>query len=222
MCMCSACKINNEQDARGLQCNKCESWFHLDCLFLKDAEYSRICKSGNIWTCMGCAEVNTNESKITWCELTGLSNITQIVRGCYQEIVKRKKNIFILPRGRSGTDFINELTCLTYLFIDDTSWKSLGLPLVHIFVPIMLQKPYARSKAENNAMRLAIRLEKWAKGNIKGLMDESREIQSRLQTITPRNSESLLIQFSRLMLLGQVGKAVKLINNNSDIKGVGT
>ena len=71
-------------------------------------------------------------------------------------------------------------------------------------------------------MRLAIRLEKWAKGDTKGLMDESREIQSRLQTITPRNSESLLIQFSRLMLLGQVGKAVKLINNNSDIKGVGT
>ena len=119
--MCSACKINNEQDARGLQCNKCESWFHLDCLFLKDAEYSRICKSGNSWTCMGCTEVNANESKITWCELTGLSNITQIVRGCYQEIVKRKKNIFILPRGRSGTDFMNELTCLTYLFIDDTS-----------------------------------------------------------------------------------------------------
>ena len=51
-------------------------------------------------------------------------------------------------------------------------------------------------------------------------MDESREIQSRLQTITSKKSESLLIQFNRLMLLGQVGKAVKLINNNSDIKGV--
>ena len=84
----------------------------------------------------------------------------------------------------------------------------------------MLQKPYARSKAKNNALRLAIRLEKWAKGDIKGLMDESREIQLRLQTITSKKSESLLIQFNRLMLLGQVGKAVKLINNNSDIKGV--
>ena len=119
--MCSACKINAKQDTRGLQCNNCESWFHSDCLFLKDAEYSRICKSGNSWTCIGCAEVNANESKITWGELPGLSNITQIVRGCYQEMVKWKKNIFILPRGRSGTDFINELTRLIYLFIDDTS-----------------------------------------------------------------------------------------------------
>ena len=95
--MCSARKINTEQDARGLQCNNCESCFHSDCLFLKEAEYSRICKSGNSWTCMGCAEVNANESKVTWGELTGLSNITQIFRGCYQEIVKWKKNIFILP-----------------------------------------------------------------------------------------------------------------------------
>ena len=84
----------------------------------------------------------------------------------------------------------------------------------------MLQKPYVRSKAKNNAMRLAIRLEKWAKGDIMGLIEESWEIQSRLKTMSAKKSESLLVQFSRIMLLGQVGKAVKLINNNSDIKGV--
>ena len=96
---CSVCKISTEQDNRGLQCHGCGSWFHMVCLFLTDAEYSRIVESNDSWTCIGCAAVKANGSKISWGDMTGLFNISQIVKGCYQEVVKWKKDIFMLPRG---------------------------------------------------------------------------------------------------------------------------
>ena len=42
------------------------------------------------------------------------------VRRERDEIVKWKKNMFTLPRGKSGTDFIKELTRLIYLFAEKT------------------------------------------------------------------------------------------------------
>ena len=43
------------------------------------------------------------------------------------------------------------------------------ITLVHIFMPIMLQKPSAKSKARDHSKYLAQRLEKWTKGDRVGL-----------------------------------------------------
>ena len=49
-------------------------------------------------------------------------------------------------RGKAGTDFIKELTRLI-------------LSLVHIFIPLMLQKPGPKSKAKDHVKYLATRLD---------------------------------------------------------------
>ena len=77
------------------------------------------------WFCDHCSAMRAN--KIKWGGLEGEYNIYIAVKQAYQEIISWKKNLFTLPRGKSGTDFIKELTRLIYLFIDKTRWEKIAL-----------------------------------------------------------------------------------------------
>ena len=116
--------------------------------------------------------------------------------GVYDEIIKWSRNLFMLPRGKSGERFIKELTRLLYLFVNKTAWESLSLQLVHVFIPIMLQKPSSKSKARDNAKYLLDRLEKWKNGDIKSLMDEARVIQDKLKRRKQSEKSSIQKGFS--------------------------
>ena len=140
----------------------------------------------------------------------------------YKVITSWRKNIFLPPRGNAGTDFIKELTRLIDLFVNKTRWERLAIPLVHIFMPLMLQKPSKTSKAKDHAKYLQTRLEKWKAGNLKELLDEGIAIQKRITTSLKHKIESNRKAFCRLMLDGKVKRALGFINNNNDIKGVHT
>ena len=108
----------------------------------------------------------------------------------------------MLPRGKAARDFLTELTRLINLFTFDTKWKPLALKFVHVFIPIMLQKPSPRSKAANNAKYLKDRLQMWEKGEIDKLMSQCREIQNNLkksknQTADQRYKKTQIFFFSR-------------------------
>ena len=138
----------------------------------------------------------------------------------YEEIITWKKNVFQLPRGSGAEKFIKELTRLIYLFVNKTAWEGLALQMVHVFIPLMLQKPSQKSKARDHAKYLLTRLKRWNDGDLKSLMAEHRAIQLKLQQVKRKEAESQLTGFSRLMLLGKVGQAMKLINNGDAIVGV--
>ena len=89
--------------------------------------------------------------------------------------------------------------------MNKTAWESLSLQLVHVFIPIMLQKPSSKSKARDNAKYLLDRLEKWKNGDIKSLMDEARVIQDKLKRRKQSEKSSIQKGFSRLMMVGKVG-----------------
>ena len=114
-----------------------------------------------------------------------------------------------MPRGKAATDFIKELTRIIYLFVNDTKSKRLSLKLLHVFIPIMLQKPSAKSKAKKNAEYLTKRLLLWKDGNLNSIMSEAREIQSRLKASNKILEESKSKGFCRLMFQGKVRQAIK-------------
>ena len=93
-------------------------------------------------------------------------------------------------------------------------------PSVHIFVPIMLQKPSKKSKAKDHAKYLIQRLEKWAQGDLAQLLNECDEIQSRLAKAKAKKDESRKKAFCRLMLASRINQACKFIDNNDSITGV--
>ena len=202
----------------GLMCEKCQTWFHPDCLFLTSEEYAALQQSSDQWFYDHCKAILTNSVK--WGKFEGEETIKNEIQAAYKEICSWQKNFFLLPRGKAATDFIKELTRLLNLFVNKTKWFRLSFALVHVFMPIMLQKPSKKSKAKDHARYLLSRLQKWKDGNLHGLMAECREIQKWLLCSKRKQQKSDRKAFCRLMLVGKIKQAMGFINNNSDVTGM--
>ena len=211
-------KKNNED--HGVKCDKCRCWFHQACLHMTDEEYVRLTASDEEvrWFCSWCQSIMSNNIK--WGEYEGEESIREIVQSTYNTIVGWKRNLFSLPRGKCGTDFIKKLTELINLFVEKTKWQRVALSLVHIFVPLMLQKPSAKSKPRDHAKYLASRLERWKSGDLTSILNETKEIQSRMKKSLSKKEESHHKYFIKLMMFGKIAEAAKKINNDDSIKGV--
>ena len=135
---CAICKqdVTDEHDC--VLCDRCKIWFHKDCLFLDQAQFILLVNSKDPWYCSRCLIIKAN--KIKWGEHEGEENLLGIINTIYNKILDWKKNIFFLPGGKSGTAFIKTMSHLIRCFVDKTKWVRLSLPLVHIFVPMMLQR----------------------------------------------------------------------------------
>ena len=107
-------------------CDKCTTWFHAECLYVSESEYTALGQSNDGWLCDHCKAANAN--RIKWGRCEGEDNILLQVRAAYQEIISWKKNIFLLPRGKAASDFIKEMTRLINLFVFKTKWEWLALP----------------------------------------------------------------------------------------------
>ena len=215
---CPICTVNVGDNAQGLCCEQCFTWFHAQCLYMSDTEYEDMAQSAEKWFCDHCSSVRAN--KLKWGTLEGEHNISDAVKSAYNKIITWKKNLFSLPRGKCGSDFIRELTRLLCLFSDKTRWERLSLPLAHIFIPLMLQKPSQKSKAKDHVKYLTSRLEKWKDGDLINLLNEGHAIQARMVKSKARKAESRQKAFCRLMLAGKVGQACKFVNNSDSINGV--
>jgi len=214
--VCPLCKELVEWDVDAVGCEECEAWIHKSCLFMTDEEYEGLIAGDSEWYCDCCLQNKANN--VVWGSMVGEGDIRAELSRIYDVIITWNKNLFILPRGSSGEKFIKELTKLIYFFVNKTAWESLSLKLVHVFIPLMLQKPSESSTARNNAKYLSERLEKWKNGDLKSLMDEAQAIQFKLKQKKQKEVTSNQKGFCRLMMLGKVGQAMKLINNEDSIK----
>ena len=114
------------------------------------------------------------------------------------------------------------------MFVNKTKRESLSLQLVPVLIPLMPQKPTSfnrkvftilnhnkkpasTSKARDHEKYLLARLEKWKNGDLKGISDEARVIQEKLNRRKKADDSSRQKGFSRLMIVGKVGQAMKLI-----------
>ena len=215
---CPVCREEVEHNHQGIECDKCETWYHRCCLQMSESTYQEWQESDESWFCMLCLSIKAN--KIKWGEIEGEENIRKCISDTYNEVTTWRKNLFLLPRGKVGTDFIKEITRLIRLFVDNSKWSRLALALVHIFAPLMLQKPSSKSKARDNAIYLQKRLQLWKDGKIKDLIDEGKEIQQRLTKNIQKKEENKARAIVRLMLIGKLGPAMKFINNEDQILGI--
>ena len=179
--LCGICKKGDgKRTSRWVECGKCQVWFHISCVNVSVKQYDTISKESTEWTCQKCKKTGKmDKSKMVWGEMNSEEAITQMINTVYAEIITGDKNLMRLPRGKAGKDFILELTRLFTMFTPDSVWEKVSLSLVQIFIPLILQKPSARSKARENNKYLISRLQKWDIGNIEGLLNECKVIQSR-------------------------------------------
>ena len=74
----------------------------------------------------------------------GEYNDTQVqdnINRVYEKIVYWRKNLFMLPTGKAGIQFIEEMTKLMLSWVEDTAMKDIAFTAIIIMPSLLLQKP---------------------------------------------------------------------------------
>ena len=82
----------------------------------------------------------------------------------------------MLPGGASGKKYVEEVTRLMKLWIQDIPLKSVSLKAVHVMPALLLQKPGNSSKAKDHLQALERRIKLLNEANIDGLLYEGMTI----------------------------------------------
>ncbi len=146
-----------------------------------------------------------------WGVLKG-SEITEAVHHAYSKIVHWKKNLFKVPTGKAGQDFIEEVSKTLVHYVSGSHFESLALTMSMIIFPLLLQKPSRSSKAKDHKIYLAKRLALWRSGEICKIVKECTTIQSRLKAPKPDVDHHEKV-FARLMLQGKVSAALRWVGS---------
>ena len=76
----------------------------------------------------------------------------------YDIIVYWKKNLFMLPTGRAGKDYIDEITRLLNAWIQDSAMKHITFKAIMVMPSLILQKPSRNSKVKDHSEALRRRM----------------------------------------------------------------
>ncbi len=149
--------------------------------------------------------------RASWGSLKGVE-ITESVNRAYSIIVRWKRNLFKVPTGKAGREFIEEVSNTITLFNSGSHLESVALTMTMIIFPLLLQKPSPTSKAKDHMTYLQRRLELWRSGEISKLLKEGSAIQKRLCN-SKKSIEHHDKVFARLMLQGKVSAALKWVGS---------
>lgn len=157
-----------------------------------------------------------SEPRFTWGEVDGESFADQLV-ACYKEVVHWRRNVFKIPSGKAGKDFVKELVNLLKAFTDRSTLESVALRAAMVMPSLLLQKASRTSKPKDCVNQLKRRMIDWKKGNISALLHEGRTIQKRLPSMghgaMPENT--LVRTFTQLMAKGKVKDALRVLSQQA-------
>ena len=142
-------------------------------------------------------------------------NLKKNVTFVYEKIVYWKKNLFLLPTGKAGQCFIDEITRILDAWVNGSPVKHIAFKAVMIMPSLLLQKPSKDSKSKDHTKALVRRFKLWTEGHLHELLKECETIQSSLKsTQKPKTIAQLSKKFAEQMQRGNVNSAIKLITNN--------
>ena len=104
--------------------------------------------------------------RMSWKDLDGKEFSYQTDR-VYEEITKWRKNLFKLPSGRAGKDFVIELTSWLEHFNKGTVFEGIARKVYMILPSLLLQKPSRNSKAKDHQLKFTERLKTMERGEDK-------------------------------------------------------
>ena len=119
-----------------------------------------------------------------WGPLDALSFIA-VIEKAYDEVVHWKMNLFPVPFGKAGKQFVSELARLYRAFAEGSALESISLKAATVLTTLALQKPYRNSKAKAHSHYLERRLASWLNGDIDNMLNEGHTIKNRCFKRTP-------------------------------------
>eukprot|EP00117_Sycon_ciliatum_P037591 scpid15790/ scgid28089/ len=141
-----------------------------------------------------------------------------IVRTLFDEVVHWKRNIFMLPLGSAGREFVMEIANIISFFNLDTPLSGIAWTVLTIACHLLLQKPLGSSRGGENATILRSRLELWKAGKLEDLLLDARCIQAHLRPrrVTSARSERghTDTDFSRHVFSGNINSAIRCLSES--------
>ena len=152
-----------------------------------------------------------------WGDIDGVVFSSKVDRA-YEEAVHWKRNLFEVPRGKVGTEFVRELSRLLDAYSDASALESIALKASMILPVLLLQRPHPKSKPKDHTRCLGDRMAKWIEGDIDSLVHECISIQSRLNHRKRHSREDGQIarSFAKLVSMGNLKAATRLITEQND------
>ena len=152
-----------------------------------------------------------------WGDIDGAAFSVKVDKA-YEEAVHWKRNLFEVPKGKVGAEFVRELSRLLDAYSDATALESMALKASMILPLLLLQRPHPRSKPKDHTRCLGDRMTKWLKGDVDSLLHECTSIQSRLNHRKRHSQEDgqAARSFAKLVSLGNLKAAMRLITEQND------
>ena len=129
---------------------------------------------------------------------------TSSIINAYDEIISWKNNVFLLPYGKIGREFIDQLSMHINQWNNKSDKQHIALKAFFVLLAVGLQKPGPKSKAKDHKEFFKKRLASWKSGEIDKLLHEGRVIQSRIgkgRKSEPQNKAKI---FAKLVMEGQI------------------
>ena len=95
-------------------------------------------------------EINETPTK-SYNGITGAS-LTQIINGIYEASVKWHKNLFQVPSGQDGRNYVKLMASWINQFNTGTCFRGIALKVLVVLPNLMLQKPSAKAKLSTMPM----------------------------------------------------------------------
>ena len=137
---------------------------------------------------------------------------------CFHSIGKLRQNLFALPTGNAGNQFVAELVRLLHTFNSNVPGAKSALFAFAVIPQLLLQKPAKQSKSRDHLEVLQRRINSWHDGDLCILLKEVREIQQRFDIDINRATGPNKIdakRYSSLILNGKNSTATNMLETNS-------
>ena len=158
----------------------------------------------------------SRSSNVLWGEKT-VDEVLHDTNLIYNKIVFFRQNLFKLPSGHAGKDFIRECTRLIKGWSSSSNLKGVAWKCLMIMPALLLQKPSSVSKCKDHTAALKRRLASWQRGDFIELLHECQTIQGRIKASVPKNNiDATSKKFASLMKNGKLNAAVKLLTNSME------
>ena len=156
------------------------------------------------------------QPSFTWNDING-ADFVHTINSCYAEVVHWRRNLFKIPSGQAGKEFVKELSHLFLNYAESTALECVAMKAAFALPALILQKPHCRSKARKHAECLTRRLDLWRNGKIPSLIAEGRSIQSHLSKSRQQNaiSEDKARLFANLMKEGKLKAAQRILSKEA-------
>ena len=151
----------------------------------------------------------------TWGSTDGIS-FTKDLDDAYTAVVRWKRNLFKVPFGNLGRNFVSELARLFREYANNSALESVALKAAMTMPSLLLQRPHNKSKEKENTACLERRLSLWCEGDISTLLKEGQSIQDRLKYQQPSRQEKdhRAQTFGKLVMQGKVREAIRLLSDS--------